>query len=81
MNVQWVTTEPNPRTSVATGHDAGQKGWKLHAVKAEATDTFHDIRWRPALCGLRAKYNWGLDMFIEDKCARCLKKEMLLTGN
>ena len=29
----WLTTAPNPR-SPATGHNAGQRGWKLHAVRA-----------------------------------------------
>ena len=71
--VQWVTTEPNPH-SLATGFDAGQRGWKLHAVEAEPTATFNSIRNKAALCGLRPKHGWGLDMFIMDECKRCAKK-------
>ena len=71
--IHWVTTAPNPR-SRATGHDAGQKGWKLHAVEAHSKAIFSDIRFRAAVCGIRAKYGWGLDMFIEDKCERCKKR-------
>lgn len=71
--IHWVTTAPNPRRP-ATGFDAGQTGWKLHAVEAEAHATFDAVRTRTAACGLRARHGWGLDMFIEDKCARCLRK-------
>jgi len=65
----WLTTEPNPR-SAATGHDAGQRGWRLHAVHTDAT-TFKAVRYTAALCGLQPAHGWGLDMFIEDKCKRC----------
>ncbi len=73
MIFQWVTTNPNPR-SPATGHDAGQRGWKLHAVEAEESDTSAAIKYRKAACGMRAKYGWRLDMFIEDKCVKCVSK-------
>lgn len=59
----WVTTSPNPRTP-ATGHDAGQRGWRLHAIKSES-------KFALAACGLRPRYGWGLDLLINDKCARC----------
>jgi hypothetical protein len=72
MSIQWLTTNPNPR-SPATGHDAGQTGWKMHAVIAEPSEKFSDIKYRRALCGLRARHGWGSDLFIEDQCARCLK--------
>lgn len=68
--IHWVTTEANPRTP-ATGHDAGQRGWRLHAVEADDKATTKDIRFKVAMCGLRARYGWGLDMFIEQKCSRC----------
>lgn len=68
--MNWLTTAPNPRTS-ATGHDAGQRGWKLHAVNADDTKFFGEIRFMAALCGLRPAHGWGLDAFVEDKCARC----------
>lgn len=69
--MHWVTTEPNPR-SPATGHAAGQRGWKLHYVPSDE-ETFVGLRYTAALCGLRPRHGWGLDMFIEDKCARCLR--------
>lgn len=77
MPIYWLTTEPNPR-SPATGHDAGQRGWRLHAIDSP-TDSFKAIRWERALCGLQAAHGWGLDMFIEEKCQRCLNKFNQLT--
>lgn len=70
--IQWLTTAPNPR-SPATGYDAGQRGWRLHAVETNS-DSFKEIKYQSALCGLRATHGWDLDMFIEDKCKKCLKK-------
>lgn len=67
----WVTTSPNPRRP-ATGHDAGQRGWKLHAVRAHEDARFSDIRARPAACGLVPRHGWGMDAFIEDRCERCV---------
>lgn len=70
--IQWLTTAPNPR-SPATGHDAGQRGWKLHAIEASDKQTFADVKSVRALCGLLPAHGWGLDAFIEDKCTRCAK--------
>jgi hypothetical protein len=64
--IHWLTTSPNPRSS-ATGHDAGQRGWKLHAVDL-------DVNVHRALCGLFPRHGWGLDLFIDDKCKKCVKK-------
>jgi len=72
--IQWLTTEPNPR-SPATGFDAGQRGWKRHAVEATDETTFAAIRFKAAACGLQPAHGWGSDLFIEDKCARCLAKQ------
>lgn len=72
-NYQWLTTAPNPR-SAATGCDAGQRGWKLHAVKAQEGDKFTDLGRRVALCGMRPRHGWSLDLFVEDRCSRCVKK-------
>lgn len=66
----WLTTGPNPRLP-ATGHDAGQRGWRLHAIFTEA-DSFKAIRNYSAACGLRPAHGWDLDLFIEAKCKRCL---------
>lgn len=67
---QWLTTAPNPR-SRGTGVDAGQRGWRLHAVMASESETFAELKFRVAACGLRPRHGWGLDMFIEAHCARC----------
>lgn len=71
--IHWLTTAPNPR-SPATGFDAGQRGWRLHAVEAPAGATFSGVKFHAALCGLRPRHGWGLDTFIDDKCARCLTR-------
>jgi hypothetical protein len=67
----WLTTCPNPR-SRPTSFDAGQRGWKLHAVLATPEDTTRTLGWRNAACGLMPTHGWSLDMFIDDRCARCV---------
>jgi ubiquinone biosynthesis protein COQ9 len=69
--MHWLTTAPNPRTS-ATGVDAGQRGWRLHAIKTE-NENFSEIRFVRAACGLLPSHGWSLDIFIEDKCTRCAR--------
>jgi hypothetical protein len=71
--IHWVTTNPNPRVR-ATGYDAGQRGWRLHALEAEEKATFSGVGKQRSLCGLRPRHGWSLDLFIEEKCARCAKK-------
>lgn len=71
MTLQWLTTSPNPR-SRATGFDAGQRGWRLHAIETES-DSFEKIRFTRAACGLLPAHGWSLDMFIEARCAKCEK--------
>lgn len=78
MDIVWVTTAPNPKAS-CIGYDAGQRGWKQHAVRATPDETFDAIKRRPALCGLSPRRGWGFDMFIEDKCSRCLAKMQLIS--
>lgn len=68
----WLTTAPNPRTP-ATGHDAGQRGWRLHAVEAPPGAKFSEIKRVPAACGLRPRHGWSLDQFIEDRCEKCVR--------
>lgn len=71
--IHWLTTAPNP-ISPSTGYDAGQKGWRLHAVNTEATK-FSELRYgKRALCGVLPAHGWSMDMFIEDKCKRCVEK-------
>lgn len=69
----WLTTAPNPR-SAATGHDAGQRGWKLHAIEAPENAQLKDVRYTGSTCGLHPWHGWGLDLFITDKCSRCLAR-------
>ncbi len=71
--IQWLTTAPNPR-SPATGFDAGQRGWRLHAVRERPGDSLTKaFLGRAALCGLVPRHGWGLDMFIEDRCKNCVR--------
>jgi len=69
---QWLTTSVNPRTVSHTADD-GVRGWRQHAIEATADEQFGAVRDRKAACGLRAAHGWGLDMFVEKKCARCLR--------
>ena len=73
MTLQWLTTAPNPR-SPATGFDAGQRGWRLHAVEADDSASFESVKHKPSLCGLRPRHGWGLDCFIEMRCKRCERR-------
>lgn len=70
----WLTTAPHP-DAPATGYDAGQRGWRTHAVEAEADSTFDNISQADvrAACGLRAAHGWGMDLFIDRRCERCVK--------
>lgn len=70
--VHWLATHPNP-LSTATGVDAGQGGWRLHAVEAPKDAKFSELRGRRAACGLLPRHGWGHDLLIEDKCERCLR--------
>lgn len=60
----WLTTQPNPR-SFRGGYDAGQRGWRVHAVRL-------DNQTGPAMCGLQPAHGWGADLFIDRECARCV---------
>jgi hypothetical protein len=73
MPIQWLTTDHNPRAR-RTGWDAGNTGWKLHAVEAGDLEKFSEIGGRTALCGLRPRWGWSLDLFVDEKCKRCEKK-------
>ena len=72
-NWHWLTTSPNPR-SRATGYDAGQRGWRLHLVDVDGRKNSKGVDNAPALCGLRPAHGWGVDLFIDRPCARCLAK-------
>jgi len=82
----WLTTMPNPYSPSHThGADDGQVGWRLHLVNegmniirrgfsvSLALRQPEEIDVSPALCGLRPRHGWGLDMFIDEPCKKCKK--------
>lgn len=72
--LHWLTTAPSERYRHKThSADDGQRGWRQHAVEAPDTATFTQVRLQRSLCGLLPAHGWGLDMFIEQRCARCEK--------
>jgi len=71
--IQWMTTEQNPHVP-QYGADQGQRGWRIHAVTAAKTETFESVRDRRAACGLLPAHGWGMDLFVDRPCARCLVK-------
>lgn len=73
MARQWLTTAPDPHTRDRS-YDAGQKGWRTHAVEAEDSDKFSSISQKRSACGILPAHGWSLDLFVEKKCARCLRK-------
>ena len=78
MAIEWLVTSPHPKHSGA-GWDSGIRGWKLHAVidpKYDIEPSVWDLKGpmrskTRALCGLRPRHGWGVDLFIEDECERC----------
>lgn len=78
MKLLWMTTAPSGRAHTH-GADDGQTGWRLHLVdEKQLVDkkkwTRHGvivIAQGRALCGLRPGTGWGLDLFIDEPCARC----------
>lgn len=84
MKTQWVwrTTFPSGK-SHTHGADDGQTGWRLHLVDTASLRTattfikgdphLVEVSLGPALCGVNPRKGWGLDMFINKPCQRCLK--------
>lgn len=75
----WLTTSPNPRVK-GCGADDGQRGWRTHAVEAIADASWESIRFVRSACGLMANHGWGMDMFIDHKCARCMRALTKMAG-
>ena len=61
---EWLTTG-------ATTKHGEPRGWKLHAVEATPSTSIKAVAWTRSACGHIAK--WGGDLFIEKKCAQCLR--------
>lgn len=77
----WRTTGANPRAP-AYGPDAGQRGWRLHLVDlAQPGADWYGTNKATALCGLRPRHGWGLDLFVDTPCERCAKAEEKLGMN
>lgn len=72
LKIEWLTTSPNPRV-ISHTNDAGQRGWKTHAVNMGEKTNLSEVKYRTALCGIIPRHGWGMDLFIEDKCTRCIK--------
>ena len=75
LRFEWLTTAPNPRLP-ATGRDAGQRGWKLHAVNTTGLSdglNCEDLGRISAACGVKPAHGWGVDLFIKDQCDRCVR--------
>lgn len=71
-NIGWFTTEPHPFKKAHThGADDGQIGWRLHAVPVNEVGQPEDKA--APLCGQRPRHGWGMDLFIDDECARCTR--------
>ena len=68
---QWLTTAPKPGSSTFSTPDAGQRGWRTHAVRATTETTLTLLRWKRSACGMMPRHGWGLDAFIDEKCERC----------
>jgi len=73
MRLTWVSTNDK------NGGGPWQSGWKEHAVplnngEDESNMSFAALGKRRALCGLRPRHGWGIDLFIDAKCKRCEAK-------
>jgi hypothetical protein len=71
--VQWLTTKPSGRSHTHSADD-GVTGWRLHAVEATKDALLSELKRKSAVCGLRPRTGWGLDLFIDARCTRCEKK-------
>lgn len=75
MNVQWLNTNPSGRSHTHSADD-GRTGWRFHAVEATDKTTLKEIERKAALCGLRPRNGWTIDLFMDEKarCKRCVRK-------
>jgi len=68
MSIGWMNT--------GTYRKNGEpRGWKLHAVELPNGDDTKvaEIVGTRSACGLSSRNGWDIDLFIEKKCARCLR--------
>jgi hypothetical protein len=69
----WLTTSPSGRAHTH-GADCGQTGWTQHAVFAPESALISALGYKSAICGTRPGTGWGVDLFIDRKCKRCLAR-------
>lgn len=83
MKHETCTTAPHPyKSAKRCSADQNQVGWRLHIVDLSQGPKYtgrvgaHQVvvNRSPALCGLRPRHGWGLDMFIDAMCTRCEAK-------
>lgn len=69
MNIHWLTVVKK-RTSIFA--ESSYLRTPIHAVFTNS-DSFNEIKSVASICGIRPKYGWDDDLFMETKCERCLK--------
>ena len=73
MSFLWLSTNDK------NGGGPWQSSWRHHAVPLEENEnenitTFAQLGKRRALCGLRPRHGWGMDLFLDTNCKRCEAK-------
>jgi hypothetical protein len=48
-------------------------GWHLHAVALDGSATAEQAHGIRAFCGLIPRHGWGVDLFIDEPCLRCVR--------
>ena len=75
-NWQWLVAAWKP-------HANQPHAWKLHCVDFgsyiyQSILTGHKLDRSKALCGMRPRYGWGGDLFIDECCERCAVKAIAM---
>lgn len=77
---KWKTTVSSGR-SKTNGADDGNTGWRLHLVDVTnlvGVDTYNrkhgsfTAQKGKSICGISPRYGWGIDLFVDEPCSRCL---------
>jgi hypothetical protein len=73
LPIQWLATAASGKAHTHSADD-GVTGWRLHAIAATENTTLLELARKAAVCGMRPRTGWGLDLFTEQRCTRCEKK-------
>jgi hypothetical protein len=66
--ITWLSTN-------AVNPGPWQSGWKEHAVEVPSEKVSpKSLGKKRAICGLRPAHGWAVDLFIDEKCKRCLAR-------